>query len=1194
MSLSSTDNTRSRQTFADALSQRVLVLDGSMGVQIQRLGLSEADFRGDRFAAHPSPLKGNNDILVLTRPDLIAGIHRAYLEAGADIIETDSFNSNALSQHEYGTESLVDELNFASARIARGEADRYMAENPARTVFVAGSIGPTAVSASLSSDVSDPALRAVDFGTLYDAFYSQAAALIRGGVDMLLVETIFDMLNAKAAAIAARDAMEAAGHSLPLIFSFTLSDASGRILSGHSIEAFLTSIAFARPDAVGLNCSAGPDGLMPALKRLSEISPYPTIIYPNAGLPDECGCYSSTPAEFAAVISHMLDSRLVNIVGGCCGTGPDHIALIRREVDARPDCRRDFFLPFSAGSQPAAEPPKLPWLAGIDAFCDDRGFINIGERCNVAGSRRFLRLVSEGNWDEACAIAVRQVEDGAMILDINMDDALLDTPALIVRFLRLLGADPVTASVPWMIDSSDFRVIEAALKNIPGKAIVNSISLKKGEESFLRQASLIRRFGAAVVVMAFDERGQADTFERKIEICARAYRLLVDKAGFDPRDIVFDPNILTIATGMSEHDGYADAFIRAVRWISENLPGAKTSGGVSNLSFAFRGNNYIRQALHAVFLYNAVEAGLSMAIMDPSAKVSYSDIPDDLLAVMTDAVFNRADGASRLIAAASGFAGTSAAGPETAEVSRPADISQRLALALLRGDDSYLEADLAEALGSYDSAVTIIQGPLMAGMEEVGRLFSEGKLFLPQVVKSARIMHKAVAFLRPSLESASSASASSAKARFVVATVKGDVHDIGKNIVSVVLRCNNFEVIDLGVQVDAAAIVDAALRLHPDFIGLSGLITPSLEEMRLTVRALAEAGITVPVFVGGAATSDVHTAVRIAPEYPGLVIRVSDAAANPVIATRLLTDPDAEARVIRARQQEIRRNHDKTAASSAQNALSSLSSRPLSVDWDSRRAAGEIVAPTFTGQRVLSDIPVATVSQFINWTYFFNCWRVMPSSPRADELRADAERLIDRLAADGAAMQACVAFYPAASDGSAISVAVTGSSTVVIPVPRQKPSPSRELCLSIADFLAPADDWIGAFIVTIGERLRQALEAASASGDDYDLILLQSVCDRLAEAASEYLHYLVRTDLWGYASDERLDFDRIRRARYRGIRPAVGYPSLPDQRLMFSLARLVDPASVGVSVTENGALSPASSVAGFYLASPVSRYFTIS
>ncbi len=1160
-----TDSAGRRRELLRAIASRVLTLDGSTGVMFQRMKLDEATVRGRRFLTHTRPLAANFDILCLSRPDLVAGVHRAYLEAGADIIETDTFNSNALSQREYATSHLVRDINRAGAAIARREAEAF--SSPEKPRFVAGAMGPTALSASLPVDVDDPSARAVSFDTLADAYCAQALGRIEGGADLLLIETAFDLLNAKAAAMGARRAMAESHTDIPIVFSFTLSDASGRILSGHTPAAILAAVAPLAPLAVGYNCSAGPEGLAEAVRELASVSPFPVIFYPNVGLPDRMGGYSVTAADFAAAMKPLLAEGIVNIAGGCCGTTPEHIEALAREVGIHNKSHR----PDSSA--------VAPWLAGLEAFSDGRGFINVGERCNVAGSRKFLRLIKENAIDEAVAIARRQVAAGAMILDINMDDGMLDSRAEMSRFLRALGSDPATASVPWMIDSSDFATIEEALKNTGGRAIVNSISLKHGEDEFRRQACIIRSYGVAVVVMLFDERGQADTCERKIEIAARACRILMDECGFEARDIVIDPNVLTIATGMPEHDAYALHFIRAVEWIHTNLPGVKTSGGVSNLSFAFRGNNYLRQAMHAVFLFHAVKAGLSMAIVDPGTKVQYADIAPEHLQLIEDAILcRRPDAAERLSAAAADITGETvhASGSGvTEEASAPSTPEERLIRALQRGDDSSLDADLRLAVERAGSANAVVEHTLMKGMELVGSLFESGKMFLPQVVKSARTMHRAVDILRPFLENG--AVKGSSKGRAVLATVKGDVHDIGKNIAAVVLQCNNFEVIDLGVQVEAAAIIKAVKEHNPVFVGLSGLIAPSLEEMARTLSAMRREGITVPVLVGGAATSKLHTALMLAPAYgpEGTVIRVADASQDPVVASRLLRDPEGEKRSVKEQQQALAKEYN-----NSRNDSGAEPSAPVEA-WD--KAA--IVKPAFTGIRTLKPVSLATVRPYINFTYFLNAWKVVRDTPEAASLLDEAERMLDRLESLGATMLGQTAFYPATGSDSAITTPVAS-----IPTPRQKAAEGREERLALSDFVAPEGDYIGCFAVTIGPEIRHELETET---DSYRHLLLQTIADRLTEATSEWLHRRVRTDLWGYAPDEPEDFQAIRQGRYRGIRPAIGYPSLPDQRLMHTLMAHLAPDEIGVTVTENGALSPSSSVAGFYLASPMARYFTV-
>lgn len=1153
------------------LRERILVLDGATGVAFQRLNLSETDMRGERFAAHPCNLSGNFDILNLTAPDVVAGIHRSYLEAGADIIETNTFNSQRLSQREYQCDTFIAEINRRGAEIARRMADEFTQANPDRPRFVAGSIGPSGHTLSLSTDINRRDYREVEFSQMREAYAEQALALIEGGVDVLLVETIFDTLNVKAVAAAIADARIQSGRAdIPVIFSITLSDASGRLLNGMTPEAFLASVAYVQPLAVGFNCSGGPEKLIPFVRRMNEISPFYSILYPNAGLPDQLGRYSTGADEFCAALAPMAESQGLNIVGGCCGTTPEHIAAVAK---------------LTAGKSPRRPDAQLSaaWLAGLEHFTDDRGFINIGERCNVAGSRKFLRLINEKKYDEAVEVAVSQVRQGAMVLDINLDDGLLDSRAEMVTFLRLLGAEPVTATVPWMIDSSNFEVIEAALQNIGGKAIVNSISLKHGDEEFLRQARIIRSYGAAVVVMLFDETGQATTYDHKIVIARRAYDLLVAD-GWAPRDIIIDPNVLTIATGIEEHNAYALDFIRAVSWIKSNLPGAKTSGGVSNLSFAFRGNNYLRQAMHAVFLYHAIQAGLDMAIVDPTSKVTYSQLDAELLTVIEDAIFNRnPDAATRLTEVALQCADRRPGDAAEAVAGESLTVSERLIAALLNGDNTTLTDDLAASVEEHGGdAAAVVEGPLMAGMERVGQLFETGKMFLPQVVKSARTMHQAVDFLRPLMER--NAVVGKKKGLFLLATVKGDVHDIGKNIAAVVLRCNNFEVIDLGVQVDATTIVEAAREHKPDFIGLSGLITPSLHEMAVTVRALREAGIQTPVMVGGAATSELHTALKIVPESPqAVVVRVSDAAKNGVVASRLLADPAGVAAEIRAAQQAVVAKHTSADQPAAASAADSAATAPV-VDWN----AEPIYTPTYTGARDYS-VKVSDITPYINWKYFLHCWRTQPDTEAAASLLSDAEALLATLGE--MEMRARIGFYKAYGHGAQINIDGIDFAT-----PRQAPKEGRTQLLSLADYVAPEGhgDYAGAFCITIGEALRQRLADEDRTGDDYSRLLLQSVCDRLAEATSEYMHRQVRTALWAYAPDETLTIREMLQGRGQGIRPAVGYGSMPDQLQMHHLNDLLHFDAIGVSVTENGALSPSASTAGLYLASPRAKYFTVN
>ena len=894
----------------EAAARRILILDGAMGTMIQRYGLAEEDFRGSRFAQLPGQQKGNNDLLCLTRPDVIADIHRRYLEAGADIIETNTFNSTRVSMADYHCEPYIREVNLAAVRIARGLADRFTALNPAKPRFVAGSVGPTNKTCSMSPDVNNPALRALTFDALAEAYREQMEALLEGGVDALLIETIFDTLNAKAAIYAATDAMQHVGRRVPLMLSVTVSDTAGRTLSGQTLDAFLASVSHADIFSVGLNCSFGAKQLKPFLEQLASRAPYLISAYPNAGLPNSLGLYDQTPDDMAAEVKEYIDEGLVNIIGGCCGTTDEYIA---RYVDLVRDARPHV---------PAPKPEGL-WLSGLELLevKPENNFINVGERCNVAGSRKFLRLINEGKYEEALSIARKQVDDGAQVIDINMDDGLLDAEREMVNFLNLIASEPEIARVPVMIDSSKWSVIEAGLKCIQGKPIVNSISLKEGEAVFLSHARTIRRYGAAAVVMAFDEQGQADTYERRIEVCSRAYRLLVDKVGFNPYDIIFDPNVLAVATGMDEHNNYAVDFIRATGWIRHNLPGAHVSGGVSNLSFSFRGNNYIREAMHAVFLYHAIAQGMDMGIVNPATSVLYSDIPADVLERIEDVVLNRrSDAAERLIETAERLkadaeaqkAGspTSPAGQSAASARlawRQESVEERLKYALTKGIGDYLEDDLAEALKQYPRAVDIIEGPLMAGMNHVGDLFGAGKMFLPQVVKTARTMKKAVAILQPAIEAEKTEGSASA-GRVLLATVKGDVHDIGKNIVAVVMACNGYEIIDLGVMVPAETIVQRAIEEKVDMIGLSGLITPSLEEMVHVARELEKSGVDIPLMIGGATTSQLHTALKIAPVYHAPVVYLKDASQNATIAARLM-NPEAKEKLkeeLRVKYGELR------------------------------------------------------------------------------------------------------------------------------------------------------------------------------------------------------------------------------------------------------------------------------------------------
>ena len=1164
-------------SFEEILKQRIVVLDGAMGTMIQRYNLSEEDFRGAEFAEHSCRLEGNNDVLVLTRPDVISAIHRSYLEAGADIIETCTFNSQRISQAEYGLQEQVRRLNTEAARLARAEADRMSAITADRPRFVAGSIGPTAKSLSISPDVENPALRAIDFDTLKSAYIEQIEALVDGGVDLLLVETVFDTLNAKAALSAAQCVFESRGKQLPVMLSITVADQAGRTLSGQTLEAVVASVAHFNLTTIGLNCSFGASKMEPFLRELSDLTSCYISAYPNAGLPDAMGQYDQTPAMMAADIARFAARGVVNIVGGCCGSTPEHIAAIAEAV-------KDF-------APREVKPKQSAWLAGLDTLEPNGAFVNVGERCNVAGSRKFLRLISEKDYGQALAIARKQVEDGAMVLDINMDDAMLDTETQMVEFLNIMASEPEIARVPWMVDSSRFEVIVAALKVIQGKAIVNSLSLKEGEELFVQRAAIVKSFGAALVVMAFDEQGQATTTQRKIEICNRAYKLLIERVGFEARDIIFDPNILTVATGIAEHDRYALNFIEATAWIAQNLPGTHISGGVSNLSFAFRGNNYIREAMHAVFLYHASVAGMDMAIVNPSTSVMYEDIPLQLREALEDVVLaRREDATERLTELANQYVASATEQKEVVD-RNTVPVAERLAEALQRGDERYLEGDLHQALGEYQSAAAIIEGPLMQGMMRVGELFGKGKMFLPQVVKTARTMKRAVAILQPYIEMSRSTKSAG---RYLVATVKGDVHDIGKNIAAVILRCNGFEVIDLGVMVNPQDIVAAAKNYNVDYIGLSGLITPSLEQMCVTATMLSEAGIDAPLFISGATTSPLHTAVKIAPLYKGAVFHIKDASQNPLVALRL-AGADRE-RVIAELREEQERLRSQFEIKEPQN---SESLPRLAIDWSKELKGWN--RDLFMIRWDTKNVTVSTIRKYINWKSFHHFWKTSPHTKQGRALRAEAEQILDVIAAQR--IRARVESYKAWSDGDSICLA-RGAEQIVIPTPRQREVNADGVALSLADFVAPKqfEDAVCLFAVTVPKRLVATIERFKSRGDDYNALLYQSISDRVVEAASEYIHQQMRYN-WYFAFDNckelteaenRLTIPQLFAAKYRGIRPAVVYSCLPDQRIIFDIDTLLHLKDVGITLTESGAMYPQSSVCGLYIGAKDAKYFIIA
>ncbi len=1185
-------------------------MDGGMGTMIQSFKLTEADYRGERFARFPGVLKGNNDILCLTRPDVIASIHRQYLDAGADIFTTNTFNANAVSMEDYGMGEFVREMNLAAARLARGVADEFMEDNPGRKVFVAGSVGPTNKTASMSPDVSNPAYRSVTYKDLYKAYKEQVEALVDGGVDIILFETTFDTLNVKAGLEAATAVLGERGADLPIMLSLTLSAQGGRTLSGQTLDAFLASVSHAGIVSVGLNCSFGAEDMKPYLADLARKAPYFISAYPNAGLPNTFGTYDETPEKMARHVKPFIDEGLVNILGGCCGTTPAHIALFPALVK---------------GAKPHIPARKTDCLclSGLELLevKKENNFVTIGERCNVAGSRKFLRLIKEGSYEEALTIARRQVEDGAQVIDINMDDGMLDAVREMTTFLNLVASEPDIARVPVMIDSSRWEVIEEGLMCVQGRSIVNSISLKEGEDVFLARAARVKQLGAAVVVMAFDETGQADTFERKREVCSRAYHLLREKVDFDPDGIIFDPNVLAIATGMEEHDGYALDFIRAVEWIKKHLPGARVSGGISNLSFSFRGNNHVREAMHAVFLYHAIRAGLDMGIVNPSSSLQYEDIEPELRDLLEDVILCRRRTASEeLIRWAAEHAQTDMKASEQnlhAEEERSLPVGQRLENALVKGIGDHLEEDLQEALGIFNRPVDIIDGPLMSGMNRVGELFGAGKMFLPQVVKTARTMKKAVSILQPAIEADKAARGAKKAGKVVFATVKGDVHDIGKNIVSIVLACNNYEVIDLGVMVPAEVIVETARREKPDLVCLSGLITPSLEEMVHVTDEMQKAGLTIPIMVGGATTSKLHTALKIAPHYDYPVIHVLDASQNPIIAARLLS-PDTRDAYVESlnREYEALRNEKEGKVPAL---MPIVEARRHTVTL--RHAEYVPTVPRVKGVQVIPFVPIEEVVPYINWTYFFTTWKLsghfasvahldgceacrrrwltsfpedeQPKAEEAMRLYADAERMLHSLAEKKADYcRAVYGIFPANSDGD--NIIVGGK---VIPMLRQQTAGEEGVYKSLSDYILPPEsgtqDYAGVFAVTAGAGAEELLGRFQKEGDSYSEVLLRTLTDRLAEALSEYLHEKVRREYWGYAREESLSMEEMFKSHYSGIRPAVGYPSLPDQRLIETLDSLIDVSQIGVKITENGAMYPTASICGLYLAHPDAHYFMI-
>jgi 5-methyltetrahydrofolate--homocysteine methyltransferase len=1184
-------------TLETLLTQRILVLDGAMGTMIQRYGLGEADYRGTRFADHGRDLKGDNELLVLTRPDVIREIHDQYLEAGADLIETNTFSSNAISQADYGLEPLCRELNAVAARLAREAADAATARTPDRPRFVAGAIGPTNRTLSISPDVDDPTFRNVTFDQVREAYAEQVHGLIDGGVDVLLVETIFDTLNAKAALVAIEEVFAARGVRLPIIISVTITDRSGRTLSGQTIDAFHTSIAHARPLCVGINCALGAREMRPYLAELASITPSFVSCYPNAGLPNAFGGYDETPDTTGSLLREFAEANLINVVGGCCGTTPDHIRAIAEAVRDLPPRTR-------------ATPPALTRFSGLETLTlrPDGTFTMIGERTNVTGSAKFAGLVKQGDWTGALTVALEQVRGGANLIDVNMDEGLLDSERAMTTFLNLVATEPEVARVPIMVDSSKWSVIEAGLKCIQGKPVVNSISLKEGEAEFLQKAMLCRRYGAGVVVMAFDEQGQADTTPRRVEICQRAYRLLTEQAGFDPLDIIFDPNILAVGTGLEEHADYAKSFIEATKIIKATCPGAKVSGGVSNLSFAFRGNNVVREAMNAAFLYHAIAAGMDMGIVNAGQLAVYEDIPTELRDLVEDVLWNRRpDATERLVAYAEQVKGQGKK-REQDLAWRDAPVEKRLEYALVHGVVDFIEADAEEARQKYPKPLDVIEGPLMDGMKIVGDLFGAGKMFLPQVVKSARAMKRAVAYLEPFMEAEKAAAGGGRSAgKVLLATVKGDVHDIGKNIVGVVLGCNSYEVVDLGVMVPCEKILATAKEQQVDVIGLSGLITPSLDEMVHVASEMERTGVTVPLLIGGATTSREHTAVKVAPAYGKPTVHVLDASRAVHVVSSLL-DPVKRAALDAENRAEQARIRDVFALKTA---------RPLDPLPVARAAAPQlawtpdvVARPQFLGRRVVDDVTLEQLVPYVDWRFFFTAWELPGKFPAvlddpkfgeaARDLWANAQAVLDRIVRERLlTVRGVYGFWPAARDGDDIVLFTDESrqteQTRFHMLRQQASRGPAEPHWSLADFVAPPEsglaDWVGAFAVTAGIGCDALAGAYEAARDDYQAIITKALADRLAEAFAELLHERARR-AW-YAPDERLDVPALLHEKFRGIRPAFGYPACPDHTEKAALFELLGATEVGITLTDHFAMLPAASVSGIYLGHPESRYFPV-
>ncbi|MEZ8719946.1 methionine synthase [Vibrio pomeroyi] len=1190
-----------RQKIDALLKQRILLIDGGMGTMIQDYKLEEQDYRSERFADWHSDLKGNNDLLVLTQPKLIKDIHSQYLEAGADILETNTFNATTIAMADYDMESLSEEINFAAAKLAREVADEWTAKTPEKPRFVAGVLGPTNRTCSISPDVNDPGYRNVSFDELVEAYSESTRALIKGGSDLILIETIFDTLNAKACAFAVESVFEEVGITLPVMISGTITDASGRTLSGQTTEAFYNALRHVKPISFGLNCALGPDELREYVGEMSRISESYVSAHPNAGLPNAFGEYDLSPEDMAEHVKEWAESGFLNLIGGCCGTTPEHIRQMAEAVE---------------GVTPR-QLPDLPVscrLSGLEplTIAKESLFVNVGERTNVTGSARFKRLIKEELYDEALSVAREQVENGAQIIDINMDEGMLDAEACMVKFLNLCASEPEISKVPVMVDSSKWEVIEAGLKCIQGKGIVNSISLKEGKEKFVEQAKLVRRYGAAVIVMAFDEVGQADTRERKVEICTNAYNILVDEVGFPPEDIIFDPNIFAVATGIDEHNNYAVDFIEAVGDIKRDLPHAMISGGVSNVSFSFRGNNYVREAIHAVFLYHCFKNGMDMGIVNAGQLEIYDNVPEDLRDAVEDVVLNRRDDSTeRLLDMATEYLERAVGKVEdkSALEWRTWPVEKRLEHSLVKGITDFIIEDTEEARVNASRPIEVIEGPLMDGMNVVGDLFGEGKMFLPQVVKSARVMKQAVAHLEPFINASKEVGATNGK--ILLATVKGDVHDIGKNIVGVVLQCNNYEIIDLGVMVSCEKILKVAKEENVDIIGLSGLITPSLDEMVHVAKEMERQGFKLPLLIGGATTSKAHTAVKIEQNYSEPVVYVNNASRAVGVCTSLLSDELKPAFVekLDIDYDRVRDQHNRKKPRTKPVTLEKARANKVAIDWDAYTPP----APAKPGVHIFNDFDVATLRNYIDWTPFFMTWSLVGKYPaileheevgeESKRLFKDANDLLDRVEKEKLLeARGMCAMFPANSVGDDIEVYTDESRTEVLKVLhnlRQQTEKPKGFNYCLSDYIAPKEsgkaDWIGGFAVTGGIGERELADEYKANGDDYNAIMIQAVADRLAEAFAEYLHKEVRKDIWGYSPDEDLSNDDLIREKYQGIRPAPGYPACPEHTEKGTLWELMDvEKAIDMSLTSSYAMWPGASVSGMYFSHPDARYFAIA